>query len=129
MEPEVESSGTSRQARLRSAALFAGAFLLPPVLIVVLWLGTGEGFERAFESLDSVPVIGAVTGFFYKVISCIYFPPFLVLGHVNWALTPVGLYLILAAVYLIRRRWVYGAVLLVVPIVCTWILSAKLLGG
>ncbi len=127
MAPEVHTPRTPSRIWLGRAGVLSGGILLPPVLVGLSWWVAGEGYG-SLATIRSVAVIGPVVAFFHRVFVSLYFPPFLVTGSVAPAFALLGLYLLFAVVYLARRRWVCAGVLLVVPIVCTWIFSAALLG-
>lgn len=129
MAEETSAPKSPRRIRLDRAAVFAGACVLPAALVLLTFWVVGEGYYGALNSIRPVPVIGPVVSFLVRAAVSLYFPPFLVTGTADQAFAPLGLYLLFAVVYLIRRRWVHGAVLLIVPIVCTWILGAVLLHG
>jgi hypothetical protein len=136
MTQEAQSADTHPRARFTRAALLTGASLLPPAIVTAIhfWSmhadnGYGYGYGKALNSFHAVPVIGEAVYHVHRVIASIYFPPFWVTGSVDPELAWLGLYLLFAMLYFIRRRWIAGAGLLVLPLLVTWILTASLAGG
>jgi hypothetical protein len=121
-------AATVRLAKSWVNVLVVGlALIIPPVLVLVLHYTLGEG-DAVAERVGDVAVIGPVVSFVRRVILGLYFPSFLVTGGVDTEFAILGLYLLLGLYFLIRRRWISAAIVVVAPLVCTWILSAKLLG-
>lgn len=106
-------------------AVLGGALVLPPVLVVLLVRVAGDG-DGWLAVIRPVAVIGPVVDYLCRALVSLYFPAFLAPYRVGPVFALLGLYLLFAVFYLVRRRWVCAGVLLIVPIVCTWILSPML---
>jgi hypothetical protein len=125
MAPQVHRPTPFKGPWLGRAALFSGALILPLALVALVSRRVvGEGYDAAFDFILSLPVVGPVAEFLSRAVLSLYFPHFLLAGSGDRACLPLGLYLVFAAIYLAKRRWVFAAVLLIVPLACTWTISA-----
>jgi len=109
------------------AAGLSGAVIGPPLLVVLVHVVFGEGYGF-LARVEQVAVLGPVLSSIYHVVVGLYFPSFLVNGSVGPVFTLFALYPILGLVLLLRGKWVRAVIVLVLPLMCTWILSASLLG-
>jgi hypothetical protein len=128
MRQRPRSPKTSGRTWLGRALVFAGACVLPLVLLFLVTRVAGD-VNRLLAAIRPVAVIGPAVAFLSRAIVSLYFPAFLFNGSVSVepSFAVLGLYVLFAVVYLARGRWVSGGVLFVVPIMSTWILSAVLL--
>ena len=69
-------------------------------------------------------VVGPVVRALREAITTVYFPPFLAKGVIAPSLGVFWFYPILGAAFFLRRRWVPGAVVVLLPLVGGWLFSA-----
>lgn len=108
-------------------AKLSGALIGPPFLVALVHVVFGEGYGF-LARVEQVAVLGPVVSSIYHAVVGLYFPSFLVTGSVGPVFTLFVLYPVVGLVLLLQQKWVRAVIVLVLPLMCTWILSASLLG-
>lgn len=113
--------------RYRKDWLAVGVALTVPVLLVlIVRSAAGEG-HALLERIRDVAVVGSPLWAVCRGLQWLYFPTFLAEGWVAPVWVLLALYLVFLFYFLARRKWGSAVIVVFVPLICTWAISATAL--